>query len=452
MVLQREQPLRVWGWALEGEPVRVEIAGQQHDTITREGTWEVILSPLPAGGPHTMTVQGVNTIVLEDVLVGDVWLASGQSNMQWSVNQTHHTEETLAIAEQPTIRLLRVERRHHDEPQEDVIATWTEANAETVQHFSAVAFHFGLELAGTQDIPIGLIQAAAGGTRIFCWMSDEALASDPKIGPHQEDYEELLANLPEDLRQWRAGGKQGRRPINPDRRHPTGLFNQMVHGLAPFGLTGFIWYQGESDARTDQIAEYAPRHRALIRDWRSLWGNANLPFFLVQLTGYGTDGRLDNTWPHLREAQAEVEETVSDTHMAVIIEQGVADDIHPGDKRPVAHRLARLARHEVYGETALVARGPKMSDVMFADGQATVSWEHLGDGLRVEGDTLRGFEIAGEDGIFHSVEAQVAGAQVLARSADVPVPTALRYSFRGFPDGNLFNSEGLPAAPFRTDR
>jgi len=453
MVLQRDEPIRIWGWATDGEQVRVRLAGQERVTFAYDNAWTVTLEPLPAGAePLELVVEGFNRVIVRDILVGEVWLASGQSNMKLAVGATSHAEASLARADVPTLRLFKVEEICADRPLDDVGGAWARSNAEVATDFSAVAFHFGLELQAELGVPVGIVQSCVGGTRAVNWTSAPVLAVNPDARHHDDYYRELLRAYPEKVDAWRArvdaGETNERQPTKPHRRRPAGYFNGMIHGLVGFPLRGVIWYQGETD--TWNAEQYARMFPDLITDWRTRWGQGDFPFLYVQLPGFNGKPGVDVNYPFLREIQREIEPTLPHLGMAVTIDQGEEDDIHPREKREVAHRLALLARRDVYGED-VIASGPRPAEVEFAGTEARMRWTEVAGGLEVRGDALRGFALAGKDGLFHPAEASLEGDSVIVTAPAVPQPTYLRYSFRGFPDGNLFNSAGLPAVPFRTD-
>lgn len=452
MVMQRNAPVRVWGWASSGERVRVRLGEQEHLTVAQNSQWEITLEPLPAGGPHTLQVDGFNRIEINDILFGEVWLASGQSNMNMTVKGTSHAEESLKKAIDPRLRLFQSGRNYADVPLPDVEGKWVLANEETAESFSAVAFLFGVELLQTQNVPIGLIQSSVGGTRVVNWTSERILSRNPDARNHYDYYQEQLREYPAKLDAWRTqkenGGENVNPPTPPDRRQPNGYFNGMIHGLIPYRLRGVIWYQGETD--TWNAEEYTRMFPEMISDWRERWGQGNFPFLYVQLPGFNGKPGVDVNYPFLREIQRLTENRLPNLAMAVTIDQGEEDDIHPRDKRQVAHRLALLARNEVYGED-VIAQGPQPIATQIEGDRAEVRWTGVAEGLKVHGDTLRGFSLAGDDGVFHPAEATIEDDTTTVWSPEVAAPVYLRYSFRGFPDGNLYNSAGLPAVPFRTD-
>ena len=453
MVVQRDCPVRVWGWATEGERVRVRFAGQERLTYAFENRWAVTFDPVPAcaeGGE--IVVEGFNRVIIEDVLVGEVWLASGQSNMRLPVSSTLHAKASLALADRPELRLFLTDERCADQPQDDVGGRWRPSSAEVVAPFSAVAFHFGLEVLSAQGVPVGIIQSSVGGTRAVNWTSAPVLARNPDARSHDDYYRELLRAFPDKMDAWRAQSDAGetseRAPTLPHRRRPAGYFNAMINGLAGFPMRGVIWYQGETD--TWNAEEYERMFPDLITDWRARWGQGDFPFLYVQLPGFNGKPGADENYPFLREIQRRIESALPNLGMAVTIDQGEELDIHPKEKREVARRLALLARCDVYGE-AIVARGPQPAEISFEGAAARVRFSDVADGLEVHGERIEGFAVSGADGVFNPATARIEGDGVIVSSDAVREAMYLRFGFRGFPPCNLFNSEGLPAVPFRTD-
>ena len=453
MVLQRDCPIQIWGWATDGERVRVRFAGQERVTYAYDNRWRVVLDPLEASAQaREIVVEGFNRVTIEDVLVGEVWLASGQSNMRLPVSSTNHSRESLALADRPELRLFLTEERCADRPLDDVEGSWAVASAESVAPFSAVAFHFALEILASEGVPVGVVESVVGGTRAVNWTSAEVLARNPDARGHYDYYRELLRAYPDKIDAWRKASEAGetdeRMPTTPHRRRPAGYFNAMINGLVGYPIRGVIWYQGETD--TWNAEEYERMFPDLITDWRNRWGQGDVPFLYVQLPGFNGKPGVDENYPFLREIQRLLEPALPNLGMAVTIDQGEEQDIHPKEKREVARRLALLARRDVFGES-VVARGPQPAHVELSGSKVLVRFSHVGDGLVVRGDQIEGFSVSGEDGVFFPAQADLAGNMVTVSSDSVPRPVFVRYGFRGFPPCSLFNSEGLPAVPFRTD-
>jgi sialate O-acetylesterase len=374
-------------------------------------------------------IRGKNTIELDDVLVGEVWICSGQSNMQWSIKQSADPEATAAAANHPRLRLFSVPRRGASEPQADVEGAWAVCTPESAGDFSAVGYHFGRHLQDALDVPIGLIGSNYGGTPAEAWTSRETLAASETLRP--------ILDRPID-----AGNAQS----------PTVLYNAMIAPLVPYGIRGAIWYQGESNA--GRAWEYRTLFPAMIGDWRKSWGT-ELPFFFVQLAPFQPGRAADypageSDWAELREAQLYTMQTVSRTGMAVITDVGDAADIHPQQKEPVGRRLALAAQAVAY-EMPVEPSGPIYRAMHIEDGRAVLEFSHLGGGLVAEGGPLKGFTACGPDHVFHPAVAEIDGDSVVVRSDAVSEIVAVRYGWADVPDVNLWNKAGLPASPFRTD-
>ncbi len=431
MVLQRDRTVPVWGTATAGAEVRVECAGQAATARADDsGSWRAELPALPAGGPHQMVVaSGDEKIRFADVLVGEVWLASGQSNMEWPMWASWAGNAAVAEASHPDIRLVTVPHNSVAEPQAAADTTgWAAASPATVHKFSAVAYYFGRELHRELGVPVGLVHSSWGGSSMEAWTSEPTLRADGS-------YDALLEKV--------KNPPAGQEPIQP-RHMPAHLYNGMIHPLAPYGIRGVIWYQGESNAA--RSGKYRQLTEMMLGDWRSLWGQADLPFLYVQLAGWGPGNRH---WPGLREAQLKTLE-IPGTAMAVAADLGNDQDIHPKNKYHVGKRLALAAKATVYGLDVEFS-GPIYRDVRFEGGKAVVAFDHTADGLALVGGKAAGFQVCGADGKFVEARAAVDGHELRVWSKEVPEPTAVRYNWTGMTYGNLYNSAGLPASPFRTD-
>jgi sialate O-acetylesterase len=404
MVLQRDRPLTIWGWADPGEQVTVKLDAQKVSAKADDtGAWKVKLGPVKADGkPHTMTISGKNEIVLEDILIGEVWLGSGQSNMEWSINASRGAKENLAAADRPTIRLFHVPKVQNTKPAADVAAKWNICSPETLGKFSAVLYHFGVRLQKDLDVPIGLINSSWGGSPIEPWIVEES--------------------------------KSG------------GMYNGMIAPIVPFALRGITWYQGESNV--SQGFKYLDKMELLIKGWRRVW-DAELPFYFVQISPWaGYKAELPPLW----EAQVA---SLKIPGTGMVVSTDLVDnikDIHPANKQPYGERLARWALARVYGKKDLVVSGPLYKSMKIEGNKIRIHFAHTGGGLESrDGKALTDFEIAGKDGKFSEAQAVIDGDSVVVSSASVPEPTQVRFAWRNTPNPNLMNKDGLPASPFRTE-
>jgi len=462
MVLQRHAPLRFWGWADDGESVTVEFLGQKKSVTATRGTWEVTLKPVTtAGGPFRLVITGKNRIEFTDVLVGEVWILSGQSNMEWPLRGSFQPEDVIAKSANPNLRLFMVRNTRSDQPMKDVEVQqpWAAASPATTAGFSAVGYYFGRSLNATLGVPIGLISADWGGTPAEAWTPEQRLRSAASLTSIIDAYAAGTPRYDEQLATWQAAVDKAKRegttvPNRPNRWRYSELYNAMIAPLTRFPIRGALWYQGESNAsRAMQYRELFP---AMIDAWREAWGIKDFPFLLVQLAPFQGSGSDKLEYAELREAQDLATQRLKNVGMAVITDVGEEKDIHPRKKQPVGERLALQARTLAYGERDLVAVGPTFKKVRFEEARAVLTFDHVGSGLmtgaEVAGGKLVGFTVAGDDGVFTAANAVIEGKdRVVVSAATVARPTAVRYGFLNFPVVNLWNKEGLPAAPFRTD-
>ncbi|MGH9834627.1 MAG: sialate O-acetylesterase [Blastocatellia bacterium] len=456
MVLQQGVDVPLWGSADEGESVTVEFQNQKVTAATKDGKWMVRLKPLKAGGPFTLTISGKNKIELKNVLVGEVWICSGQSNMGWQLRQSDNAEAEIASAKYPMIRLFTVPRLEVDAPVTDVKAGWKEASPETVPTFSAVGYYFGRDLHKARNVPIGLINNAVGGSPAESWTSSGVLNSNAEYKQfaaeypkRMEQHEKAMAKYKEDAEKAKAENKPA--PRAPGRPWmPSGLYNGMLAPLAPYAIKGAIWYQGESNA--PRAYQYRRLFPTMISNWRAIWGQGDFPFLFVQLAAYGPNGQKlgESDWAELREAQLMTLSASPKTGMALAIDVGTYDDIHPRNKQPVGARLALSARAVAYGEK-IVHSGPVYKSMKIEGDKISLSFNHTGGGLEARGGELKGFIIAGDDKVWREAKAEIKGKSVIVSSPEVSKPVAVRYAWIKYPTCNLYNQEGLPATPFRTD-
>ncbi|MCA9270197.1 MAG: sialate O-acetylesterase [Planctomycetales bacterium] len=453
MVLQQGIAAPVWGTAAPGEKITVTFAGQTKTaTADDQGKWQVKLDALQANKEgQALSVAGANTVELKDVLIGEVWICSGQSNMEWPVNATLNADAEKKNADNAQIRLFNVPGHTvAPSPQTEGAGQWQVCNEQNVGGFSAVGYFFGRRLQKDLDVPVGLVGSNWGGTRIEPWCSLEGLESVPELA-------DIAAGVKE------RAEKSKTEKVDVQGGTPSAIFNSMVNPLAPFAMRGGVWYQGESNGGEGE--SYYHKKKALVNGWRKLF-NPDLAFYWVQLANFqkpndnpeGGDG-----WAKLREAQVKAL-SIPGTGMATIIDIGEANDIHPRNKQDVGDRLARWALHQTYGKSEIVPSGPIYKSIKVEGSAIRVSFDHVGGGLMVgqksgleptqelKDGKLARFAIAGEDKKWQWAEAKIDGDSVVVSSAEVKNPVAVRYAFSMNPVGaNLYNKEGLPASPFRSD-
>lgn len=470
-VLQRDQPITVWGRAAVAERVEVKFKSQTAAVIAGpEGRWKVTLKPEPASATGAeLVAKGANTLRVRDVLVGDVWLCSGQSNMVMLLRNTQDAEREIAAANHPLIRHFKLPMVVAEKPAFDVEASWAACTPQTAGNFSAVAYYFARELQQKLQVPIGLVNSSWGGTQIEGWMSEATLKANPAATEVYARWEALLAEHPKKVEEhaaktakWKSDGEKAKAsgkefarkaPAAPEgpgsRWMPAGLYNAMIAPLVPYGMRGVLWYQGETNAR--RHSEYGALFTDMIKQWRTDFGQP-LPFFFVQLANFESgEGTKGTTWAYLREAQAKAL-SLPGTGMAVTVDIGEPKDIHPRNKLDVGKRLALHARKQVYGEN-IETDGPLFGAAAREGKTMRVTFTHAA-GLKVlpsKDDGRVSFEVAGEDRKWVPAEARVRGSTLIVSADSVPAPVAVRYAWRNSPEARLVNGEGLPAAPFRSD-
>jgi len=480
--MQRDQPLAIWGWANSNETIKVQLGSSATQaTANASGEWKVTLPAMKAGGPYFLIVSGSSNVQFEDVMVGEVWLCSGQSNMEMGIGACDNAKEEIAAADYPGIRLFMVENKWTSEPQSDTTESKTEGiwklcSPKTVAEggwggFSAAAYYFGRELHKQLGVSIGLIDATWGGTRIESWTPPEGFAevpalkreyelvqlADPRTDLHQQRLEQTLA----ETEQWVTSSRHAlaQKTISPkmptfppellppqDLQNPTALFNGMINPVCPYAIRGAIWYQGE--ANLDEGKLYTERMKALIGGWRKIWNEGDFPFYFVQIAPYNYGGnaeRMGDFW----EAQAEAQK-IPNVGMAVINDIGDLKDIHPKNKQEVGRRLALLALAKTYGRTDIVFSGPTFKS-MSIEGNALRINFHNADGLASRDQKpLSWFEIIDADeGGFAKADAKIDGSSVLLSSPEVKHPVAMRFAWNMLAEPNLMNTAGLPATAFR---
>jgi sialate O-acetylesterase len=426
-VLQQGVPIPVWGTAPDGEKVTVSIGANKASAVANDGKWMVRLKAMKAGGPHTMTIAGANSIELKDVYVGEVWICSGQSNMEWPLKQTTTGPEAVAASADPMLHLFTVPHNPQSAPITDVVGGWSAAAPETTPDFSAVGYYFGRELRKALGVPVGLIDSSFGGTPAQSWATREALDEVPALKYY------LDASYP---------GKGA--------HQPTSLYNGMIAPLVPYGIRGAIWYQGESNAGA--AFEYRTLFPTMINSWRKVWGLGDFPFYFVQLAPFKkiVTEPGDSAWAELREAQLLTTRSCRNTGMAVITDVGDESDIHPKQKEPVGQRLALLAQAMTY-KRKIDCCGPCLKSMKVKEDRAFLYFDCARGGLVAKGGDLTGFALAGDDQKYYNARATISGEAVVVSCPEVSKPVAVRYGWADCPVVNLFNKAGIPASPFRTD-
>ena len=469
VVLQSGMPVPIWGTAATGEKVTVTLNGQNQTATTgADGKWMVRLTDLKVGGPYEMTIAGSNTITVKDVLVGEVWLGSGQSNMQFTVSKKRagyagliNEEQEIAAANYPKLRMFMGKPATSYDPQPVTEGEWLVCSPETVPGFSAVGYLFGRNLQKELDVPVGMLVLAFGASTAEAWIPREAMAADPLLKPMldkfdaQEQFFKATPQAPADqapkppqtinARPGRGGGQQ-RDPAR-DQHEPTVLFNAMIHPAIPYAIRGAIWYQGESIVGgSNGITLYPHVMETLVKTWRKLWGEGDFPFYAVQLPALQN---ISNN-PRVREGQAAIA-SLPNAGYAVTIDIGDPKDVHPHNKEPLGDRLMRMALANVYHRN-IEYSGPVYESFAIEGATIRIKFTHLGGGLVAKDGPLKWFQISGADRQFVDADAKLDGDTVVVSRPDVTMPEAVRYAWVNYPEGcNLYNAAGLPAAPFRTD-
>lgn len=453
MVLQRDRMVPVWGWADPGERITVEFAGQAKSAVAAaDGRWRISLDPMSASAaPRTLTIRGDRSerpLVYENVLVGEVWILGGQSNMGWPLEKSTGGAEAAAGANHPWLRVFSQSpyQGAADAPAPDVKGgRWSVCRPETAGRISGVGFYFATSLQPLIRVPIALVQTAMGATWIESWIDPPTLRAVPGARP----YEDMIAQAEIEVAAGRKSLELSTLGANRFRR-PGALYYGKVTPVQPFAIRGVLWYQGEGNASEKLAPHYHELLTALIAGWRRDWGQGDFPFLIVQLPGFD-EKRPGANWPLLRDMQLRVAREVSQTGLVVTIDQGERDNIHPAAKQPVGERAARLARALVYGEE-IEGTGPQLEGQEVQGATVQLRFRHVGSGLKSGGGELTGFEICGQDRKFVPAHARITGLDTVSVAApDVPLPVAVRYAWKGFPAGNLLGGDDLPASPGRTD-
>lgn len=469
MVVQQKKPVRVWGWSDPGAEVKVRIGSRTASaTADDAGKWTAEVPAVPAGGPYTMNIRGGGeTVVIRDVLCGEVWICSGQSNMEWPIDRSRDPLPTIAAANDPHLRYIDVPKLTSDTPQTDFEGAWQIMSSETAPKASAVAYFFAKRLREELGVPVGLLDTNWGGTPSESWTSLETLTGLEVFSQTMANWETALAEYPAKqaeyetaLAAWEKAAEEAKAagaaaparpaaPRGPEHPHrPASLFNAMVAPLVPYSVQGAIWYQGESNA--PRAYQYRTIFPAMIEDWRRHWDD-EFSFYFVQLANFKArlDAPADSDWAELREAQS-LALALPKTGQAVIIDIGEAEDIHPRNKQDVGARLAALALAKDYGKE-VVPSGPVYASHAVEGGAIRLTFSELGGGLVCPEAALTGFAVAGEDKQFVWAQAVIDGDTVVVSAPEVAAPVAVRYAWADNPACNLYNRAGLPASPFRTD-
>ena len=473
MVLQRDKPVPVWGWADQGEKITVEFGGRKQSAAAdADGKWQVKLDSMEASAEsQTLIVRSDKQdrkVEVSDVLVGEVWLGSGQSNMAMTVNRAKNFETEQAAATFPLIRMFKEESAASATAQADSKGKWAVCSPETVAGYSATLYFFGRELHRELNVPVGLINSSVGGTPIESWIAEDSQAKIPELKDLVDaqakaaaaiDEATMKANYEKQLARWKTqaekakkdGTKAPRRPTDPlesirRKGNSGGLFNGKISSLIPYAIRGIVWYQGEANSAPGKGAYYQYQLPLLVNDWRARWGE-ELPFAWVQLPNFGREGE---GWSLVREAMLKTL-SLPKTGMAITVDIGETKDIHPKNKQDVGRRLALWALGDVYGKAVPATSGPLPTEHEVKGDSITVTFLHADSGLVAKGGELKGFVIAGEDQQWKPAQANIVGKTVVVSSSEVSKPVAVRYAWSADPDCNLFNEVGLPASPFRTD-
>lgn len=473
MVLQAEAKANVWGWADPGEKVTAKFGGQSLSTeADTSGAWSIKFDEMKPGTTGELAISGKNALTIKNVLVGEVWVCSGQSNMEFVTRNAVNAAQEIAEAKFPEIRMFTVKRDASTEAKQDCMGKWEVCSPETVGAFSAVGYFFGRKLHQDLKVPVGLIHTSWGGTPAEYWTPPQILNADPEFQHFASDWEKTKANYPKakeqydkDLAAWKEVSEKAKaegKPVPQQPRAPKGndavgspgcLFNAMIAPLVPYTIQGAIWYQGEANA--SRAKEYQRLFPTMIVSWRRVWGT-EFPFLFVQLANFNarrvepTGQPEDSQWAELREAQLLTLE-LPRTGMAVAIDIGEGNDIHPKNKQEVGRRLALSAEAQVYFREVEYS-GPIISSSQEEEGKIRLSFRNA-EGLKAaDGGKIKGFAVAGEDRKFAWADVAIEGDHLVVSSSDVPKPVAVRYNWADNPSGNLVNSAGLPASPFRSDR
>lgn len=467
MVLQQNTNARIWGTANPGERVKISTSwgGENNVVANSEGNWATALTtPVGSHDPQTIRFEASNVIKLNQVMIGEVWLCSGQSNMGWRINQSNNAETEIANANHPSIRFIAVPTKHAWGPQFDIEATWQICSPDSAVELSAVAYFFGRELIGELDVPVGLVVSAFGASSAEAWL-EPGLAAEYGFQhlvnwyeTHKTTMRDYRTEWLEKLSVWRAQqpanekpdfSTRPKRPLPGDQHLPFGLYNAMLHPLIPYSIKGALWYQGESNV--PRAHQYRTLFPAMIRSWRTLWSQGNFPFYYVQIAPFHYKDPEGTAAAELRDAQLKALQFEPNLGMVVISDIGNVENIHPRNKQDVGRRLARLALHQDYGKSKASPSSPFYESHQLRKDRIRISFDHA-KRLRVDGDEIIGFTIAGQDQQFFAAKAKIVrGNQIDVWSPQVASPRAVRYGWANASEMNLFNEIDLPVSTFKTD-
>lgn len=468
MVLQQNAKVNLWGWASPNEKINIQLGWQNAPleiVANSDGKWKVIAdTPQGSETAYSIKIEAINKIVLNNILIGEVWICSGQSNMFFPVGKEEGTwktgvknyEEEVVNANYPNIRLFTVLTNASPKPLDDVAGNWTACSPNTIKTFSAVAYFFGRDLYQKLKIPIGLVSSSWGGTKAEAWTSQTVLEGTPDFLPILEEdaknekiYQEKLETYYLNLKNERLANNNDlsksllKKPKKEANKTSYVLYNAMLYPLINYTMKGVIWYQGESNS--GQAYLYRTLFPAMVKNWRDDWKQGDFPFYYVQIAPY-----KDQT-PEIREAQLLSLKKITNSGMVVTTDVGEAKNIHPIDKQTVGHRLALIAFAKAYNEEKLVYSGPIYNHMKIKKERVQLFFDYADSGFRKTGENLKEFEIAGEDKIFYPADAKIDGKTIVVSSSKVNKPAAVRFAWKAVPEPNLFNAENLPASPFRTD-
>ena len=458
MMLQRDIDVPIWGTAAPAEHVKVAIGTQTASTVAgADGRWQVRLRPMKAGGPLEMIVTGKNKIKVRNILVGEVWLCSGQSNMVMAVSQCNNAEQEISDAKNyPEIRHYKVDLKASPEPLTDTVGKWEVCTPQTVGKFTATGYFFARDIHNTLKVPVGIILSAWGGSNMESFMRLEALKAHPESAAYLKHWEQRKAAFPAELAEAKKRAAEAKatgkpapkmRTLEGHQARPASIYNAMISPLIPFGMRGVLWAGGK--ANRSRALEYRVLMPAMIEDWRKSWGLGDFPFFLCQMANW-IPKDPDEHWEELRESMLKTAD-LKNTGMVVTIDIGDPQNVHPKDKQEVGRRLALQAKANVHGMD-VVCNGPIYTSMTVEGNAIRLHFTSIGGGLSARGDgSLKGFVIAGADRRFVPAEAKIDGETIVVQSESIPSPIAVRYAWEMNPDCNLINKADLPASPFRTD-